>query len=351
MIGFFFIDASQVTSAPLGNSGQGDGSQHDGGTITIAAGAVPEWITLTDDDGLFQDSDGGQRIDGTQTVSSATFVDGQDVEAEYTVVVTDGVQNYTLYGVSTGAGYSNVVGLAFLGDFPPFGPTLSVVSTSEGPRGNTSPTYDDLAQICFVPGTLILTEAGPREVETLRPGDLVITKDRGPQPLRWTTSSKLDAARLERDPHLKPVVIRKGALGPGLPARDLVVSPNHRIALDTWRAELLFGSKQVLVTAKSLADGHTIFQDQSATSVTYHHILFEQHEIVTAHGVPTESFQPTAPVLDALGASVREELFEIFPDLRSGGTQSLLNSARPTLRANEAAILNEMRQAENTALL
>ncbi|MEO1548795.1 MAG: Hint domain-containing protein, partial [Pseudomonadota bacterium] len=334
----------------MGNAGQGDGSQHNGGTITIASGAVPEFIQMSDDDGLFQDSDGGQRIVGTQTVGSATFVDGQDVEAEYTVVVTDGVDTYTLYGVSTGPGFSNVVGFAALGDFPPFGTTLSVVSTSEGPRGSGAPTYDDLAQICFAPGTLILTEQGPRAVEALRKGDRVITKDRGSQPLAWATASTLTSDHLQNAPHLRPIVISKGALGPGLPARDLVVSPNHRIALDTWRAELLFGSKQVLVTASSLVDGVHVFRDRRAGPVTYHHILFDQHEIVTAHGVPTESFQPTAPVLDAMGAQIREELFEIFPDLRAGDAARQNISALPTLLPVEASILKEMLRVENLSL-
>ncbi|HCE71257.1 MAG TPA: type I secretion protein, partial [Ruegeria sp.] len=33
--------------------------------------------------------------------------------------------------------------------------------------------------ICFTPGTLIATAHGPRAIETLRPGDLIVTRDHG----------------------------------------------------------------------------------------------------------------------------------------------------------------------------
>jgi len=52
---------------------------------------------------------------------------------------------------------------------------------------------------------------------------------------------------------LAPVRLRPGVLT-GL-ERDLVVSPQHRVMFNGYRAELLFGEREVLVPARHLVDG------------------------------------------------------------------------------------------------
>src|SRR5690606_23050660 len=80
--------------------------------------------------------------------------------------------------------------------------------------------------VCFTRGTLIDCADGARPVETLRVGDLVQTLDRGLQPIRWIASRRL-GAELAAQPRLCPIRIRKGALGPGMPAADLPAAPQH----------------------------------------------------------------------------------------------------------------------------
>ena len=93
---------------------------------------------------------------------------------------------------------------------------------------------------CFTPGTLIATPRGETPVEELEAGDRVITRDNGIQEIRWIGAETLDCEGAAPDPHLRPVLIRAGALGNGLPERDMLVSPNHRMLVANDRTALYF---------------------------------------------------------------------------------------------------------------
>ncbi len=125
--------------------------------------------------------------------------------------------------------------------------TIRVVS------GDGTTPWTDFAPVCFTSGTQIATVSGDRCIEGLVAGDLVLTMDRGYQPIRWIGSSKRPATG-----DLAPILIRKGALGNN---RDLRVSPQQRMLLQGWQAEMLFGEEEVLVTAKSLVNDHSILRD------------------------------------------------------------------------------------------
>lgn len=168
--------------------------------------------------------------------------------------------------------------------------------------------------ICFAAGTLIETAAGPRAVEDLGPGDLVVTADNGLKPVRWVGRRRLGPEVLAGFPHLRPVLIRRDAFGPGLPLQDLTVSPQHRIRIADWRTELLFGETEVLVPAKALIDGRGIVEAPDL-AVTYCHILFDRHEIVLANGLPCESLHPG----DVAAGALRSETWDIF----EGGLEGL----------------------------
>lgn len=189
------------------------------------------------------------------------------------------------------------------------------------------------AVICFAAGTAIATDLGPRPVETLRQGDLVVTADHGLQRVRWTGRRRLGPAELRAEPHLAPVLIRAGAMGDGLPWADLVVSPQHRIWLSDWRTQLLFGEPEVLVPAKALIDGVGIVA-APLSAVTYCHILFDRHEIVTSNGIRSESLFTGDMALGALGAQAAEALSAIRPVAGAAGT------ARPALRYRDALALS-----------
>src|SRR5690606_8831731 len=100
--------------------------------------------------------------------------------------------------------------------------------------------------------TRIACDVGEVAVENLRPGDLVMTRDHGAQVLRWVGRKELSRDDLAMDARLQPVLITAGALGAGLPAQDMRVSRQHRMLVTGPRAELLFGSDEVLVRAEHL---------------------------------------------------------------------------------------------------
>ncbi|OIP87782.1 MAG: hypothetical protein AUK37_00870, partial [Rhodobacterales bacterium CG2_30_65_12] len=110
----------------------------------------------------------------------------------------------------------------------------AVVDT--GFEGVWEDNKDDHQFVCFAPGTRIATALGPRRIDKLKVGDYVITLDDGPQPIRWIGKRRL---RFDVPGPDQPVRIAPGALGPGLPRRALLLSPNHRVLLSTTPAHAL----------------------------------------------------------------------------------------------------------------
>lgn len=191
--------------------------------------------------------------------------------------------------------------------------SVSVLTSHVATMGFKASIFD-LTVVCFTRGTLIDTPDGPRQVEDLRIGDLVLTLDRGAQPIRWIGSRKLDI-ELACIPRLRPVRIRADALGAGVPKADLLVSPQHRVLLRSRIAARMFGAAEVLAAAKSLLglDGIEVADD--LPEVEYFHFTFDQHEIVFANGAEAESLFPGPEALKAVSPAARRELAEIFVDL------------------------------------
>lgn len=212
---------------------------------------------------------------------------------------------------------------------------LSVTGTDS--QGTDTDTVFINLTICVARGTLIETEAGPVPVEDLRIGDRVRTVEGAAQPIRWVGCRRIAARELLADASLRPVRIAAGALGENRPARDLTVSPQHRILLDDWRAELFFGAPQVLVPAKGLVNDTTIRTLHDTDGVDYFHVLFDRHEIMLTEGLPTESFHPGDYALRELGGATRDELFRMFPELIDGAGAP--ETARMVLRPWECALL------------
>lgn len=201
-------------------------------------------------------------------------------------------------------------------------------------------TFQGIERIvpCFTPGTLIATPEGERLVEDLKPGDRVITRDNGIQRICWTGDKTLSAQDLAIAPKFKPVMIRRGALGHGLPERDMVVSPNHRMLVANDRTSYYFDDSEVLVPAKFLA-GLEGVRSYTPKTVTYMHFMFEQHEVVLADGAWSESFQPGDMSLGSMGADQREEIFGLFPDLKTAQGIENYTAARRSLKRFEAELL------------
>ncbi len=193
--------------------------------------------------------------------------------------------------------------------------------------------------ICFTCGTMIATAHGERPVETLRPGDRIITRDDGIQPLAWAGARHLSAAELRLRPHLRPVRIRAGALCPGLPAQDMLVSPQHRMLVADTALALVAAETEGLAAAKHMTGWGGIERCLPLGGVTYRHLLFERHQIVLANGTWSESFQPGLQSLRGLGAAQRREILTLFPVLETEPGLASYIAARPALSRRVVAAM------------
>lgn len=226
--------------------------------------------------------------------------------------------------------------LSFTGALPPAGRDLWIVRHS---LERTAPGIDRQGGvICFTPGTRLATAEGPRLIESLRPGDHILTRDNGPQQVIWTGRRRMSGARLFAMPHLRPIRLRAGVFGQGQPDADLIVSPQHRMLVRGAAARALFNTDEVLVAAEALVNDDSIAVDHSLREVTYVHVMLERHNVVWANGLETESFHPGAAVLDAIDLDQRAALEQALPGVvRDPGLYGTF--ARRNLSSPEAAIL------------
>jgi len=183
--------------------------------------------------------------------------------------------------------------------------------------------------VCFTAGTLIRTPYGARPIEALRAGDFVLTRDNGPQPIRW-----IGARTVAGQGTFAPVRFARGTVGN---SADLFVSPQHRMLHRGPDAALYFSASEVMIAAKHLVGANGIAPAPCAR-VTYIHMLFDRHEMVWANDALSESFHPGEEGLGALDAAAREELFGVFPELRADPA-AYGQTARKVLRGFEARLL------------
>lgn len=254
------------------------------------------------------EADGWTVTGGNSAIAYQVIDDTEDGQISGRVTINR--PGFTFPGTYVGSYGSGVVVLLDQG-------ATYYLLTNEGPFGNGFSFQSDPSSfvICFGKGTGIATPSGSVLIETLKAGDLVLTKDNGSQPIRWIGSKKLNPWVLSRSPHLRPIRISEGALGLGCPARDLIVSPQHRILVRSAIAQKMFGANEVLVPAKHLlvVDGIEIAADLE--EVEYFHILFDRHEVVVSNGAETESLFTGPEALKAVGPAARDEILSIFPEL------------------------------------
>ena len=299
------------------------------------------------DGGIDNDSlDGGTGSDtltggaGDDTIQAAQgdIVSGGDGD-DYFTIADLGEAGSDSISITGGEGDETTGDTLFLGaDYSL--DDLTFTNTDDGAGGlsgnftmadGTVVNFDEIENIiCFTPGTRILTAHGERPIEDLRNGDMVVTRDHGPRPIRWTGKRSLPGKG-----RFAPVQVGTNALSG---AREgLLVSPQHRILFTGYRAELLFGEPEVLVPAKHLIDGRDVVQ-QDVDEVTYIHLMFDRHEVIYAEGIATESFHAGDVGLGAVDEAAREELFTIFPELRSAPYRHG-KTARTCLKAHEARLI------------
>ena len=314
--------------------GQDDDDEIHGGTgdDTIDAGI---------DDDLVDGGAGNDLITGGHGADTLSGGDGRDTFLGGTAGdVVDGGSGGDDFDTLdlTGSGPFELTGVTEDADGNSISGTVNFLDGDGAVTG--SMTFGEIEQIipCFTPGTLIATPQGERRVEDLQAGDRVITRDNGIQEIRWIAARTLEGADLASASHLQPVLIRKGALGNGLPERDMMVSPNHRVLVANDKTALYFEDREVLVAAKHLT-GLAGVDRVEVPKVTYIHFMFDQHEVVLSDGAWTESFQPGDHSLRGLDNAQRNELFELFPELKSEQGRAAYTAARRSLRKHEAHLL------------
>lgn len=170
------------------------------------------------------------------------------------------------------------------------GQDYALIATSHAPRVIPQP---DLGCVCFTRGTLIDLAGGVRKpIETLRPGDMVLTRDRGPMPVRWVGQSTRRAAG-----PLAPVVIAPGVLGN---REELIVSPRHRLLIEATDGPRM-------VEARNLVDDERV-RFRAGGFTAYYHVLLDTQEIIYAAGVPVESLHINPQTMASFDAEARRAI-------------------------------------------
>lgn len=329
----FALDNDVLLTAPNSPNGTpGDpiinNSDTPNGTVFVYQGGAPVTVAIDDtrSQNVFNDDDPGRHVvlDGGGLVSNGTRVES---ESRITLRALD--ENGNLVGdridifvFSQNGQTQDIWGIGLTA---PLEPGVSYVKVGGSNNGNSR--YADFVP-CFVAGTRIRTPEGLRRVEELRPGDRVWTRAEPAARIRWVGDTVVDG----RD-GLAPVEIAAGVLGNSAPLR---VSPQHRMLMQAWQAELMFGVPEVLLSAASLTTLPGV-RRVPAPQVRYCHFLCDTHAIVEAEGCLSESLYPGDVALEALDGLAQAELMQLFPDLRQSAGYGPM--AAQALRAHEAAAL------------
>ena len=249
-----------------------DGGTPSQSTLELGSGAASGTISNLGSFGNFGtlafDSGAAWNVYGSPTRFHSSVINGfvsgdtirlQGNETISSFGVSSGVTNVTLTGATPAILY-------FAGTITNFQTVASGGVTS-------------LTTICFCKGTQILTPEGEVGVETLAVGDLVVTKGGKHRPVVWIGKGKVLATRGQRGP-ATPVIVRKGALGPNVPNRDLHVTKAHSLYFDG-----------VFVPVEFLVNHRSIVWDDRAQEVEIYHVELESHDILIANGAPAESYR------------------------------------------------------------
>jgi len=300
------------------------------GNDTIAGGAGNDTLTGGADDDTFVLSAGG----GSDAITDFAAGDSLNVsglsDVGNALTNQDGTVTADEVIVSGGGGSDQT--LTF--------PSGESVTVPDGTVDTSTPSTQFASLVamgvppCFAPGTRILTATGEMPVEDLSPGDLIATADHGLRPLRWI-GRRIEKFSARTDAQ-KPIELKAGSMGNGLPRRDLIVSPLHRMVLDGRFVHQLHKVSEVLAPAKALVKRPDIRRMQGKKQITYYSLLFDRHEVIFAEGAATESFRPGPIAMGSFEAHIKEQVFAIYPLLREDPEKGLGQPARMIVTRRQA---------------
>ncbi len=170
----------------------------------------------------------------------------------------------------------------------------------------------------LVEGANVRTPCGLRRIELVRPGDLIVTRNNGLQPVRMIWQRTVTQQDMNQNGDLAPIRLKPRAVGPMMPQRDLLVAPDHRLLLPGFRVAGMPKDKCVLTEAREIAGtSDAIYVDRSMETVRYFQMVFDCHQVLTANGLPVESFLPCPSNIASLNGEMRDALVQRFPQLRT----------------------------------
>ncbi len=166
-------------------------------------------------------------------------------------------------------------------------------------------------------GTDVRTPCGPRKIEHVRKGDLIVTRHHGLQPVAMVWKRELTQEYMQAHPGSAPIRLKERVIGPMMPQRDLALAPGHRILIPGWRLRDMADKDAGLLAAKALAGrSDSAYVDRSMSVVRYYALVFDEHRIFCANGVPVESVCVTQSMLKRLDSALRDEVKRHLPELR-----------------------------------
>lgn len=254
-------------------------------------------------------------VTGTTLLTGGLVVDLGTTGITFTSAQSGGQIEETNYGVSTTVTEpNNVISVA--------GGATTLKFTVQSATGVSSAAVNDaytgaggfignvwlLTVLCYHAGTQILTAAGERAVETIERGDTVTVMRDGQfseEVVRWTGSVRIDPSRHAHPELAAPIRVKAGALAANVPARDLLLSPEHCLILNDR-----------CVPVKLLVNGASVVRECPTEPFTYHHIELEKHGILIAEGAPSESYLDTGNrgnFDNADGPNALHPVFEVNP--------------------------------------
>jgi hypothetical protein len=286
-----FAEGSSAPSGVIGNS-----------TFRIDPTARLIRTVNDDRDTRFEETTSQDLIEPV-TIDGRTFAPGEFISTEYSYVVrpvgsTNPADNISI--VVTKIGWDDIVGITSIGQLQKGVDYQFIAVASNDPKVEYASLY-----VCFASGTAISVPGGCRPVEDLMPGDLVLTRDSGAQPLVWVGRRRLQFAA--SNAAQRPIQFTRGCLGDGLPHRDLVVSPQHRIMIRT--------PAEVFCPAKAFDCLTGARQMKGKRHVTYHALMCRRHHVIYAEGCPVESFYLGSVSQQILSPAERKAIAALDPDL------------------------------------
>ncbi|MAQ86201.1 MAG: hypothetical protein CMH12_23895 [Maritimibacter sp.] len=263
--GTIFVDMGGPTGG-----GPGPFYVYDSITDDAAPSTIPDIIRLT----LESTADPNNNVfTGTALNPVALQLTGNYAGGSFEIAFTNSINNT---GTVAYTNYTYNELLTAVGSFTAIRFTSSLTSGQDNNQMMNSLFVNSLE--CFCEDTLIATPSGQRAVQDLAEGDEVLTADGRTVAIRWLGRTMVDPA-VSDAARVSPVRISKGALGNGLPERDLLVSAEHAVALDGK-----------LVNAGALLNGTTIRRDKRTEPFAYYHVETDAHELILAEGVAAETY-------------------------------------------------------------